>query len=155
MRITLIRGSSRNRMAFLRRDGSTELADLGPQLPGHDLAHYVVERHLGMQRGFYGHLGMGFTVGQLSDKHVIRSLPPESMAAEILARALQSLAGGACTEEQFAELAGQELAVHAPDYSVVLQEGQIRAMLGAYRQLLDRWEALAEGGQLILEWEPG
>ena len=51
MRICITRKGSRNLLHCTRVDGSVASADLGPNLPHHDLAHFVVERAFGLQDG--------------------------------------------------------------------------------------------------------
>ena len=94
MRINITRKGTRNQLACFRQDGSSATADLGPNLPHHDLAHYVVERRFGLQDGFFAQIARGLTPQQLSDKLVIQSLGPGPYRAEILARALGSLSTG-------------------------------------------------------------
>jgi len=152
MRIKLTKRGRRNQMRCFRTDGTSDVADLGPGLPHHDLAHFVVEREWNLREGFYGNLANGYTFAQLSDKNVITSLGPESAQAEVLARALQSLSTGACTADEFGELVRTELdrwkipAVPVP--SAKVQSGDTQ-----FKHLLDRFNALGDGESLELEFE--
>ena len=96
-------------MICRRADLTHTSADLGPSLPGHDLAHFVVERTLRLASGFFVHIAKGYSIQRLSDAVVIHSLGAEPYVAEILARALGSLATGGCTADQFPELVAAEL----------------------------------------------
>ncbi len=109
MNITFSRKDGRTRLICRRADGTFTSADLGPSLPGHDFAHLIVERTQRLPAGFFVNIAKGDSIPQLSDAATIRSLGADPYVAEILARALGSLATGACTAEQFPELVGTEL----------------------------------------------
>ena len=113
MRIEITKKDSRNELACVRDDGTSVVADLGPSLPHHDLAHYVVERAFGLTDGFFGHIARGYSPAQLSDKEAIKGLGAESYRAEILARVLGSMETGACTPDDFEALVNAELAALA------------------------------------------
>ncbi|HYM34860.1 MAG TPA: hypothetical protein VET48_05645, partial [Steroidobacteraceae bacterium] len=97
MKIAITKKQNRNRLICTRDDGTYLMSDLGPKLPYHDLAHYVVESALRLRQGFYGKIASGYTMAQLGDKEVIKRLPTEDWQAEVLARALGSLHTGVCT----------------------------------------------------------
>lgn len=105
-----------------------------------------------MRKGFYGNINDGYSVDQLSDKTIIQTLPVESTVSEIITRALQSLAGGACTISQVEELVQQEFQVLHIDYPLTLDEGKITSMLEEYTMLIDQWKNLREGESLELEF---
>lgn len=127
------------------------VSDLGPDLPAHDLAHFVMEQALGMEAGFYGNLYRGYTMAQLGDKHVVRQLPVEAMIAEVATRALQSLAGGACQQDEFNALINLELSGMPTDFRINLPPAEITQLMEDYRHLLQRWKALPMGETLGLE----
>lgn len=151
MTIRVVKKGNRNQLVCTRNDGSTDFTDLGPNLPFHDIAHYVAESHLNLQQGFYGNIAQGHSVQQLSDKHVIRTLPQEAMTAEIITRALQSLYGGSLTMEQFPELVAQEFTQWSIRFRVP-DAKTLTAMLRHYAELIVQWETLPEGGFLELNW---
>ena len=151
MRVTITRKGSRSLLTCFRPDGSSAVADLGPGLPYHDLAHFVVERRFGLKDAFFGHLARGYTPAQLSDKHVITGLGKEPYRAEILARALGSLATGACTREQFEELVNTELT------ALGMREMQIAPNLldevaKEFRTLVETYRTLSVGECLELTY---
>lgn len=156
MRIRIINKGNRNQLVCEKRDGTLEIADLGPKLPFHDIAHFIVERQLELKNGFYGNIYNGYSVQQLSDKNIIKTLPLQSTVAEITARALQSLGAGACTEEQFTSLINEELKHYSIDFSLNFDKEQVTQMLDAYKYRISQWEALKEGEalELNLEIEP-
>ena len=136
----------------MREDRSCELADLGPGLPHHDLAHFVAEQEWHLREGFFGNIARGYSVAQLSDKHVIKTLGAQSLQAEVLARAVGSVQTGACTEEQFSQLVNSELEHwHAP--TLPIDAARVSAVLTRFRALLARFESLHDGESLQLEFE--
>ena len=150
MDIKIIKGENRNRLICGRKDGNTEIADLGPRLPFHDIAHYVVERELSMRNGFYGNIFSGHSVQQLSSKEVINRLPVESAVAEIITRALQSLSTGACSVEQFVPIIQKEFELYGIEWPLNLSLHQIKQMLSDYHALLQKWNDLDYGGVMEL-----
>ncbi|GAB3178150.1 hypothetical protein [Telluribacter humicola] len=150
MKITLVNKGTRNLLTCERHDGSYEVADIGPQLPYHDIAHYVVERELKLRKGFYGNIYSGYTVEQLSTKEVIQRLDVESMVSEIITRALQSLSTGACTPDQFSDLVQQELDKFGINSPLSLNKERVNQMLLHYQDLIRQWRAVAEGESLTL-----
>ena len=153
MRITISKKDRRNQLACWRTDGSCESADLGPSLPHHDLAHFVVERRLNLVDGFFGRIARGYSVAQLSQKETIQSSPPESLVAEVAARALQSLSSGACQQDQFAELVNTELLKWGASL-IEVSLAQTTEMLSEFQELVDRYETLCIGETMQLEF-PG
>lgn len=151
MIIRFTKKERRCQLTYQRQDGAMLVADLGPDLPGHDLAHFVMEQALGMKEGFYGNLYRGYTMEQLGDKHVIRQLPVETMMAEVATRALQSLAGEACTVEEFNDLINLELSGMLTDFRISLSPAEITQLKNDYQQLINQWNALPMGETLGVE----
>jgi hypothetical protein len=152
MQLRFVRNERRPRLTCVRSDGSFSSAELGPGLPYHDLAHFVVERAYALQRGFFGNVASGYSLQDLSKKEVILSLDSQSFVAEVLARTLGSLATGACTPEQFPALAQEELTRMNLTPPGELTTEQARRMLEEYRGLLDRYDALPAGQALELSF---
>lgn len=152
MKIRLHKKSGRNQIICCRPDGTTDISDIGPNLPFHDIAHYIVESELGLKNGFYGNISQGYSVAQLSDKKIIKTLPVESTVAEIVTRALQSLHTGACDPVQFYELINSECSVWNIRYPLSLDNEQLNKMLTKYRGHIEKWNELGEGEYLELNW---
>lgn len=155
MQIHITKRGHRNVLTVVRDDGSRSSADVGPNLPLHDLAHYVVERTFNLRAGFFGNLAAGYTLQQLSDRDIIFTLGAESWLAEVLARGLGSLASGACAAAQFAALIGEELDkqnLPAPPPPPLTAATGL-ALLEAYEQLIARYRALADGETLQLPFD--
>jgi hypothetical protein len=149
--IRITKKGSRNLLSCARPDGTTASADLGPGLPHHDLAHFVVERAFGLEDGFFGNVARGYTPAQLSDKDVIKSLGKEPYRAEILARALGSLKTGACTPVQFEELVNAELSMLGLTHMCI--KPQVRdALLAEFKNHLDTYGRLRDGDSMTLEF---
>ena len=119
---------------------------------GHDFAHLIVERRLRLPSGFFVNIAKGYSIQQLSDAAIIRTLGAEPYVAEILARALGSLATGACTVEQFPQLVGTELGQMGlgvpPGVSV---ESGMR-MLEELQSTMRRFAELAPGESVELQF---
>jgi hypothetical protein len=152
MKIVFTKQQARGRLTCHRPDGSATTADVGPRLPHHDLAHYVVESHWRLRLGFYGHIARGRSLAELSDKDVIATLGPEAYLAEVLTRALQALSSGACLCGQFAELVNAELGSRAIPAPTGLDADAAGELLDQFRSLLQRYETLAAGESLSLEF---
>jgi hypothetical protein len=153
MQIKITKRNNRNQLTCVRKDGSLVKSDLGPKLPFHDIAHFVVEKTLGLQNGFYGNIKNGYTIEQLSDKQIIKTLGHQTWFAEITTRALQSLSSGACTIEQFAELIETEMKQFSFHYPFKFTEELISKMQNDYKKLLELWDAILEGETLVLEFD--
>jgi hypothetical protein len=120
MKIAISKSGNRSKLVCTRENGTFVVADLGPNLPYHDLAHYVIENKLRLRKGFWGMISSGYSISELSDKNVIITLDVESLVSEVIARALQSLASGACSTTQFIDLINAELTqLSAPHLALV------------------------------------
>lgn len=150
MLIRLTKQGSRNKLTCVRADGTFTQVDLGPRLPYHDLAHYVAEKMLKLERGFYGNIRDGFSIEQLSDKDVIRTLEPESMVAEIIARNVQLLGSGTSDAAEFVHLVAEEMQHQRHNSYPELNTGIIDLLKSHYLQLVQEWDALPEGQTLEL-----
>lgn len=149
--IRITKKGSRNVLSCARPDGTKASADLGPNLPHHDLAHFVVERAFGLNDGFFGNIARGYTPAQLSDKDTIRSLGAAPYRAEILARALGSLHTGACSPEQFEELVNAELSsLGLP--SMIIEPDVREALLAEFNGHLATYRDLRDGDSMTLSF---
>ncbi len=86
MEIIIAKGKNRNMLTCKRENGTSTSVNLGPEIPNHDIAHYVVETRFNLRDGFYGKIQSGMTIQELSDKEVIKSLGAETWLSEIMAR---------------------------------------------------------------------
>ena len=152
MKVSIKKLNGRNQLTCHRNDGSVVAANLGPSLPHHDLAHFVAETRLGLRNGFYDNIANGYSVAELSDPEVIRSLGAETWMAEITARALQSLSSGACQPEQFDELINTELAKFSFPPLANLNSQVAVELLAEFQDIVARFDALAEGEVIELHY---
>ena len=149
MKILLTKGVERNRLHCYRSDNSSVSADLGPDLPYHDLAHYVIESYFSLNDGFFGKIDQGMSIAELSSGEVIRTLGPQTWLAEVMARNLQGLGSGACTAQQYIELLEWEarlMSIPAPK----ITSYDVSEMICRYNGLCRQWEQLEEQESLAL-----
>jgi hypothetical protein len=154
MQVNITKKNNRNQLTCVRPNGSIVQSNLGPKLPFHDIAHLVVENTLQLNQGFYGNILNGYSVEQLSDKQIIKTLPAQAWFAEIVTRALQSLSSGACTVQQFPSLVETELQQFSISYNANLTQQIIDKMYAEYQHLLKQWHNLVEGETLNLFYKP-
>lgn len=154
VKIVLTHKAGRTRMLCRRADGSVTSADLGPSLPGHDLAHFIVERTFRLPSGFFVNVAQGYSLRQLSDAATIRSLGAEPYVAEVLARALGELSTGACSCEQFPHRVATELEAMGLAVPAGVTPQSAERMLAELGMLIRRFGELPAGESLELEFEP-
>lgn len=145
LKIRIINRGNRNLLACEQESGRFEITEIGSNLPFHNLAHYIVERGLNLKHGFFGHIYKGYTVEQLSNKEIIKTLHVETVISEISARALQSLSSGDCNIDRFPQLIYEEFNKFSIVFSLHLTEEKIIEMLLEYKSLLEQWKELSEG----------
>ena len=137
-------------VTYLRDDGSSITEKLGPDIPHHDLAHFVVEQEFSLEHGFRGNINKGMTIAQLSDKTIIKDQPVESWLAEVMTRNLQALQSGAAEPNQFIKLVQWE-AQSVPELSCPpMTINQVQKMKSQYRSLCEDWEELPENETIKL-----
>ncbi len=151
MHITITKGEHRNTLTCTRIDGSVTSANLGPDLPYHDLAHLVVESEFNLRDGFFGKIKSGMTINQLSNKEVIKVLGPEAWLAEIMTRNLQALMG-TTTNQEYIELVqweAQNMKITSlPDLSL----SAVAHIKSTYIALCEQWDSLKALQRLQLEF---
>lgn len=152
MQIIITKGESRNTLLCERADGSSAYADLGPSMPHHDLAHYVVELNFELREGFFGQIMSGRTIDELSDKEVIKSLGPQAWLAEVMARNLQSISSGAAMVVQYAKLVKWEAETLDGVISPEISREQVDETKARFDQLCADWEQVPVNGELTLEF---
>ena len=169
MRITITKGTRDDRLDICRSDGSevsTVFPHKGP-IP-HDVVHYAVESELGLDGAFWGLVAAGHhpeeiqelakAAGHSSAKRA--EVPADDFVPAIQAeRVVEAFeadhwSGGIGDPLGVAFMAeagcAQSLVPSPPlDEEAV---GRIRARIAEFA---DRWQALATGESLTLEWERG
>jgi len=150
MEIIITKGKNRNTLTCKRKDGTITSVNLGPDIPYHDIAHYVVEKGFKLENGFYGKVKSGMTIEELSDKKIIQNLGSETWLSEIMARNLQSIGSGAAKTEQFIELVNWESknisGIRVPNMNLP----DVEKMKSEFDQLCKKWNLIPENGELKL-----
>jgi hypothetical protein len=146
-------------LTLVRADGTSTSGEIGPAHgygPVHDMAHYVVERTLGLSAGFLGLVASGWKISDFEVKGAAKRLPPEAMFAECTAGELsrQEMMQQYSTAEEFAwavmaTLDRSGYVGYTPPALTAERFEQFKAELGALR---DRWALLPESETLILEF---
>jgi hypothetical protein len=148
-------------LVLTREDGTSTSGPIGPAQgygPVHDLAHYVVERALGLSEGFLGLVASGWEIRDFEAKGAAKRLPVEALFAETAAGELSRQA----IMWQWSSAGDYVWAVEAhvkqsrPDYSPPeitphLFEGMRTELL----ELRQRWNEIQPGGALELTFAPG
>ena len=133
----------RHALELRRADGSIERTVLESAVFFlHDLTHYVVERLLKYERGFWGMLAAGHALADLSGK--ANPLTNELRFIEKIVGPVQSAYMGHFPPN-FVPTAIAHLDYSLPDRFAELALERLRA-------LEREWTALPFGGQLKLEW---
>jgi hypothetical protein len=145
-------------LVLVREDGSSTAGSIGPPNgygPVHDLAHYVVERTLGLSEGFLGLVASGWEIADFERKGVAKQLPAEAVLAEVAAGEMsrQAMMWQWSSAEDYAWAVTATVRQSRPDCAPPeithsLFEG-MRAELLALRQ---RWNELALGETLELSF---
>lgn len=149
MEIRIIKDNRRNVLSCIRGDGSITSTGLGPDLPNHDMAHFVVESYFGLKHGFYGMIKSGMTIEDLSNKEIIKTLGKESWLAEVLARNLQALGSGSSTIEEFISLVIWEtntMSIQPPKMKL----SDVKKIKSSFNELCKQWKQLSDQDCLSL-----
>jgi len=153
MEIILTKGKNRNTLTCKRQDGSITSINLGPNVPNHDLAHFIAEKKFKLKKGFFGNIKEGKTIAELSDSELIQNLSPETWLSEILARNLQSLRSGAVKIEQFTEIIKWESkkinGIKVPKMDFV----DVSEMKQDFDNLCEKWNVIPENEEMKLLFE--
>ena len=172
MTITFTRTGECTYTTLALRDDGVMLAvpsyDRTAPLP-HDLAHYVVERELGLQRGFWGCVAAGAMFPGITvisgrrpphaaarSQSVIREAGQHGTEAEVLVSILLRLMHkGLETHWPAAHaLLSKEWRPSKPSRGP-LEAGEVRRVCTALREAQERWQALPVGESLTVSWPLG
>jgi hypothetical protein len=153
MRVAYVRsGGPRDRAYLSRPDGST--ATIHPHSYGggfpHDLAHFAVERALGLTGGFWGLLTDGVDwerVNAAADRGAKGGIDRDVAELRVAEAAVGLLTSEASTlDELTAAYAAEGVAIPS---DLATRVADARAQLA---DLAVAWSQVPEGGQLLLEW---
>ncbi len=152
----------------MRGDGVT-LQVPGPDrtapLP-HDLAHYVVERELGLRRGFWGRIADGALFPGLTvvsgrqpphaaerSRTILREVEPQGTHAEVLVGIFLGILHDCLDSNEPAALARVSAAwTPGKPERGPLDPAEVRRVCQALQDAQQRWQALAIGQSLAVWW---
>jgi len=147
-------------LVLVREDGSSTSGAIGPPQgygPVHDLAHYVVERTLGLTQGFLGLVASGWEIRDFEVKGAAKRLPGEAVFAESAAGELsrQAVMWQWSSAEEYHWAVETYMRQARPDYAMPdISESTFEGMRGELLQLRQRWNELPSGGTLELQFTP-
>ena len=145
-------------LVLVRADGSSTSGSIGPPNgygPVHDLAHYVVERTLGLSEGFLGLVASGWEITDFEKKGTARRLPAEAILAEVAAGEMsrQAMMWQWSSAEDYAWAVETTVRRSQPDYTVpAITHHTFEEMRLELLQLRQRWNELAPGETLELSF---
>jgi len=163
--VTRLDDQGRYETTVVRRDG-VRFAVRGPDctfaLP-HDIAHYVVEKALGLDHGFWGRVAAGAVFPSMSyvdgrrkpkaaerSKSALKAHPDAFADAEVLVRIFSE------TIREGYALAAPILTHRLKDRRMAgrraISPEEIAAVFAEYRDLQSRWADLPVGGAIELKW---
>jgi hypothetical protein len=148
-------------LMLVRADGSSTSGSIGPPAgygPVHDLAHYVVERTLGLSEGFLGLVGSGWEIADFEEKGAARRLPLEAMLAEVAAGELsrQAMMWQWSSAEDYAWAVETTMRSSLPKYTLpAIVHEAFEGMRAELLELRQRWNQLAPGEALELAFGTG
>jgi len=147
-------------LVLVREDGSSTSNPIGPPQgygPVHDLAHYVVERTLGLSQGFLGLVASGWEIGDFERRGAAKRLPGEALFAESAAGELsrQAMMWQWSSAEDFVWAVETYMKQSHPDYTMPeITSDTFEGMRAELLELRRRWTELKPGETLELEFTP-
>jgi hypothetical protein len=167
--ITFTKTGARTYEIVVRRDDGVTLRVRTPDKPlaiPHDMAHYVVERELNMERGFWGSIDAGAVFGTVQiisgrqpphaaerSTALIKASYREQAAAELYVAVMQTVARegkerdwryvSSCLDEVWRPFRWPRPSVNAEDALRVCR---------ALREAEERWAALPVGESIRVTW---
>ena len=129
----------------------------------HDIAHYVVEKELGLDRGFWGRVAAGGVFPSMSYVDGRRKPQAAERSKSVLKRDPDELADAEVLVRIFSETVAEGHDASAPILTHRLKDRrmaqlrtatteQIAAVFARYKDLRTRWGDLPVGGSIELRW---
>jgi hypothetical protein len=172
MELTFTRSGDRTYTTMARRNDGVLMHvpnhDRPSSLP-HDIAHFVVERELGLDRGFWGRVaagamcgGMRVLAGRLpphansKSRTVIKEPEQQLIEAEVLVSLLLEITA-AQSESDWARVRVILDRAWKPRKSSreALSHSEVMSVCAALRLAQQRWQSLPIGGSIVGKWGPG
>jgi hypothetical protein len=145
-------------LVLVREDGSSTTGSIGPPDgygPVHDLAHYVVERTLGLSEGFLGLVASGWDIRDFEVKGAAKRLPADAILAEVSAGELsrQAMMWQWSSAEDYAWAVEMTVRRSQPEFALpAITDEMFEGMRAELLELRHRWNQLAPGETLKLEF---
>ena len=108
----------------------------------HDICHFTVEKNLGYTNGFWGMLSHGYTFSALFGKDNPQT--EELRFIEQIVGPVQSAYSGHIPKKDFEQ--------YISHLNITLSESVLSTCLTEIRTIIEHWEQLVVGQQLILEF---
>jgi hypothetical protein len=143
-------------LVLVREDGSSTTGSIGPPGgygPVHDLAHYVVERALGLSEGFLGLVASGWDIRDFEQKGAARRLPAEAILAEVAAGEMsrQAMMWQWSSAEDYAWAVETTVRKSQPECTLpAITHDMFEGMRAELLELRQRWNQVAPGETLEL-----
>ena len=155
MQLRISKHTDKPHTLLYRRDDGTETWMSSDEFfVRHDLSHYAIEKTLGYTTAFIGVLNRGMDVRDFEDrkKRAAIRVTAEAARAENMANLiLMELAQGE-VEDFNGMLAEAFVRMGDGQEPVELSAGQLAAIRGLLRRLLNDWAALPAGQTMVLEF---
>ena len=145
-------------LVLVREDGTSTTGQIGPPQgygPVHDLAHYVVERTLGLGQGFLGLVASGWEIADFEARGAAKQLPGEALFAECAAGELsrQAMMWQWSSAEDYVWAVETYMKQSRPDYTMpAITSDAFEGMRAELLELRRRWIELKPGETLDLEF---
>lgn len=169
MEITFTKAAPRKYEVLLRRDDGVVLAvpsfDRPARLP-HDIAHFIVESELGLQRGFWGLLAAGVIFPNMSvasgrvrphaaerSRSLLKEAGQQPIEAEVLVSVLLGIAEEG-VDEDWPEVSARLNNAWRPRRSQrgPVSQDEVRRVCRRLREVAEQWEALRVGEGMTVRW---
>ncbi len=161
MKIVIQRTTTQHNIKVFRDDGVT--LELRPPdrkfSPPHDVIHFVVEQTLGLQRGFWGTVAGGAKLSSMTvikgrqrphadarSKSLINSNRSYLTEAEVFVGVFQDVL--LRNPKAYREIVGRRLEERGRE----IEPDEIERVWSALVTLRKRWEDMAIGDSIVLEW---
>lgn len=121
----------------------------------HDLMHFVVEKRIHAEYGFFGQIARGMQIEDMSTKAMKTrgvAMKPHEQALELIVATLQKARPTETNATEFVRNMSTYLAqlnIECPNY---LSESFVRSTLEEFNEYVRRWETLRHGGVLTLSF---
>ena len=141
-------------LSCTREDGTYTSGRLQHGMEYHDLAHYVVEKTLDFDQGFYGLVCSGDNIEDfglprnIRPEHLMpKNLPLQSIQTEYIVNQLMLMTLQNNSDGFIATLDHAFTLANIP-YPHNLNESTLQIILGKYGSLIKQWEALNENDSI-------